>query len=259
MTRGTGAPQRQKVFAATFTTWLKPQVMKSANCISTTGRKPRRAAPQAMPMVPDSAMGVLMTRAFPNSSRKPRVTLKAPPYPAMSCPRRRTRRSRRISSRSAREMASRYVEAPSSGAEAARAARRGAAERPGAAGGRGGAAKTGRGRGAGSGAARARSVTSMRRPRMRFPISSISSAASTPSSRRTLSNRCRGSFLRKRSLSSTGTASMESSPSEWPRRRTRSASRRVGPSPRRARSAAARTARHTARGSPPSTASPGMP
>jgi hypothetical protein len=31
-------------------------------------------------------IGVLRTRAFPNSSTKPSVTLKTPPYSAMSCP-----------------------------------------------------------------------------------------------------------------------------------------------------------------------------
>ncbi len=60
---------RKNIFAATFTVWLNPQVMKSANCISMTGRSPRSAAPLAIPMVPLSAMGVFRTREAPNSSR----------------------------------------------------------------------------------------------------------------------------------------------------------------------------------------------
>ena len=81
--------------------------MKSANWNSTTGRRPSMAAPQAAPTNPLSLMGVSITRSAPNSSRKPRVILKAPPKVAMSSPSRITFGSRGISSRSALEIASR--------------------------------------------------------------------------------------------------------------------------------------------------------
>src|SRR3990172_6622835 len=67
------------------------------------------AAPQAAPAKPDSEIGVSMTRSSPNSSMNPLVTLKAPPKTPMSSPMRKTLGSRRISSRSAWLMASRYV------------------------------------------------------------------------------------------------------------------------------------------------------
>ncbi len=49
------------------------------NCISTIGRCPMSAAPIAAPMIPASAIGVSITRSGPNSSRRPAVTLNAPP------------------------------------------------------------------------------------------------------------------------------------------------------------------------------------
>src|SRR5579875_3306445 len=52
--------------------------MKSANCISTTGRSPITAAPTPAPTIRDSAIGVSITRSGPNSSSKPSVTLNAP-------------------------------------------------------------------------------------------------------------------------------------------------------------------------------------
>ena len=58
-------------------------------------------------MAADSTMGVLRTRAFPNSSTNPAVALKAPPYSAMSWPRSTTVGSARIASRRPSEMASR--------------------------------------------------------------------------------------------------------------------------------------------------------
>ena len=73
ITTGTGAPQRQCVFARLFTIWLKPQLMKSPNCISTIGTRPSSARPSAQPIAPDSMIGVLRTRALPNScQRSPR-------------------------------------------------------------------------------------------------------------------------------------------------------------------------------------------
>jgi hypothetical protein len=53
--------------------------MKSANCISATGRMPTIAAPVQLATIAVSDSGESMTRQGPNSSWKPRVTLKAPP------------------------------------------------------------------------------------------------------------------------------------------------------------------------------------
>ena len=81
--------------------------MKSANCISAIGRIPTTAAPMAVPMIPDSASGVSITRSGPNSSMKPSVTLNAPPKTPMSSPITRTRSSERISWRMPSEIACR--------------------------------------------------------------------------------------------------------------------------------------------------------
>ena len=94
---------------ATFTSWSKPQLTKSENCISAIGRRPSTAAPIAQPTIADSASGVSITRLGPNSSMKPSVTLNAPPKVPMSSPIRNTRSSARISSRMASEIACRYV------------------------------------------------------------------------------------------------------------------------------------------------------
>src|SRR5690348_845121 len=83
--------------------------MKSANCISQTGRMPSIAAPTAVPTIADSASGVSHTRSGPNSSMNPSVTLNAPPNAPMSSPRQKTESSARISSRSPSEIAWRYV------------------------------------------------------------------------------------------------------------------------------------------------------
>ena len=53
--------------------------MKSANCISATGRIPIIAAPLHAPRIAVSASGESMIRHGPNSSWKPSVTLNAPP------------------------------------------------------------------------------------------------------------------------------------------------------------------------------------
>ena len=76
------------------------QETKSANCISATGRMPMIAAPVQAPTIAVSASGASSTRHSPNSSWKPCVTLKAPPYTPTSSPITNTRSSRRISSRS---------------------------------------------------------------------------------------------------------------------------------------------------------------
>ena len=86
ITIGTARPWRKCIFAATLTSWSKPQEMKSANCISQTGFSPSIAAPTAAPMIAFSASGVSITRSAPNSSTKPSVTLKAPPNAPTSSP-----------------------------------------------------------------------------------------------------------------------------------------------------------------------------
>ena len=53
--------------------------MKSANCISATGRMPMIAAPVQPLTIAVSESGASITRQGPNSSWKPSVTLKAPP------------------------------------------------------------------------------------------------------------------------------------------------------------------------------------
>src|SRR4030095_13986499 len=60
------------------------------------------------PMIADSEIGVSTQRASPNSSNRPCVTPKAPPYGPTSSPSTNTFGSRRISSNSASRMASRY-------------------------------------------------------------------------------------------------------------------------------------------------------
>src|SRR5262245_37794532 len=74
--------------------------MKSANWISATGRRPWSAMPIAVPMMPDSASGVSITRSSPNSSRNPAVALNTPPRAPTSSPRTTTRSSAFISSQS---------------------------------------------------------------------------------------------------------------------------------------------------------------
>src|SRR6476661_7239525 len=86
--------------------------MKSANWYSTIGRSPTSAAPAAKPVNPVSAIGVSTTRVGPNFSRKPLVTLKAPPNWPTSSPMMKTSGSRSISLSSARPTASRYVAWP---------------------------------------------------------------------------------------------------------------------------------------------------
>ena len=88
-----------------MTSWSQAQETKSANCISATGRIPIKAAPVQDPTIAVSESGASITRHGPNSSWKPRVTLKAPPYTPTSSPITYTRLSRRISRRSPSEIA----------------------------------------------------------------------------------------------------------------------------------------------------------
>ena len=99
-TIGTAVLPLKNCLAATVTRWSHAQEMKSANCISATGRSPISAAPVAPPTIAVSESGVSITRHAPNSSWKPAVTLNAPPYTPTSSPRTKTRLSRRISCRS---------------------------------------------------------------------------------------------------------------------------------------------------------------
>ena len=72
-------PVRQCCLAAIVTRWSQQHEMKSANCISATGRRPIIAAPVQAPTIAVSASGASITRHSPNSSWKPFVTLNAPP------------------------------------------------------------------------------------------------------------------------------------------------------------------------------------
>src|SRR3984957_17239212 len=72
--------------------------MKSMNCISATGRNPRKLIPQAAPTIAVSLIGVSITRSRPNFAMRPSVALNAPPYTPMSSPMATTAGSRSISS-----------------------------------------------------------------------------------------------------------------------------------------------------------------
>src|ERR671916_553425 len=72
--------------------------MKSANCISATGRIPFTESPMAAPTIKLSATGVSITRVGPNSSWSPCVTRNTPPARPTSSPITITVSSERISS-----------------------------------------------------------------------------------------------------------------------------------------------------------------
>src|SRR3954462_10794866 len=82
--------------------------MKSSYMISATGRMPCIAAPIAVPASAISEIGVLRTRAGPNSASIPCVTPIEPPISAMSSPVMKTSSSSRIAVASASRTASRY-------------------------------------------------------------------------------------------------------------------------------------------------------
>ena len=107
MVTGIASPVRQWWRASTLMIGSKAQEMKSANWNSTTGRSPTSAAPAARPVNPVSAIGVSTTRRGPNLSRKPLVTLNAPPNCPTSSPMMKTSGSRSISESSASPTASR--------------------------------------------------------------------------------------------------------------------------------------------------------
>jgi len=159
-----------------LTIWLKPQLTKSANCISTTGRQPSSAAPAATPSAPLSAIGVSSTRSG-HRCQRPRVTRNAPSNRPMSWPRRITAGSLSISSTSAWWMASTYV------------TRRAASSDGGGAGSGGGSS--------GAGASTGRQAVSRRG----------SAAASAASSAPATSSAIRASIPARRSASSSPAAS----------------------------------------------------
>ena len=107
MVTGIGSPVRQWCRASTLMIGSKAHEMKSANWNSTTGRSPTSAAPAASPVNPVSAIGVSTTRRGPNLSRKPLVTLNAPPNCPTSSPMMKTSGSRSISESRASPTASR--------------------------------------------------------------------------------------------------------------------------------------------------------
>ena len=76
---GIGSPVRQWWRASTLMIGSNAHEMKSANCISATGRRPISEAPVQAPTMAVSASGASSTRHGPNSAWKPWVTLNAPP------------------------------------------------------------------------------------------------------------------------------------------------------------------------------------
>ena len=76
-------------------------VRKSPNMISTTGRRPLTAEPNAAPASASSEMGVSKTRSAPYFSYRPGVTAKTPPASATSSPKNTTRSSAASASSSA--------------------------------------------------------------------------------------------------------------------------------------------------------------
>src|SRR3990170_3739603 len=71
-TIGTDPPHRYLIFAALFTSWLKPVATKSLNWISPIGRWPASAAPTHTPSTAPSASGELAMRS-PNSRSSGRL------------------------------------------------------------------------------------------------------------------------------------------------------------------------------------------
>src|SRR3954454_23884677 len=100
-------PDMYRIFAAWFTTCSEASVMKSSYMISATGRRPCIAAPIAVPASAISEIGVLRTRAGPNSSSIPCVTPIEPPISAISSPMMKTSSSWRIAVERASRTASR--------------------------------------------------------------------------------------------------------------------------------------------------------
>src|SRR5690625_2897024 len=79
-------PNMKRAFAAWLTMASMDSAMKSMNMISTTGFNPVMAAPTPMDAIVASEIGVSRTRASPNVSCRPWVTLNTPPAMATSSP-----------------------------------------------------------------------------------------------------------------------------------------------------------------------------
>ena len=93
--------------AALFRIWSSASRLKFTVMISTIGLIPAMAAPIPAPTNADSDRGVSLIRSGPNSSSRPRLTAKQPPYRPTSSPIRKTRSSRCIASLMAARIASR--------------------------------------------------------------------------------------------------------------------------------------------------------
>ena len=99
-TRGTETcpPQKYRSFGAWLVTGSMAQVKKSMNSSSQIVGRPAIANPMPKLTMAASFSGQSRTRSPPNSSYKPRVTPKTPPYLPTSSPRTITFSLRRISS-----------------------------------------------------------------------------------------------------------------------------------------------------------------
>src|SRR3954470_3200066 len=94
-------------FAAWLTRLSIASGRKSPNMISTTGRSPATALPNAAPAIASSEIGVSKTRSAPCFSISPGVTANTPPAAATSSPKKITESSRASSSSIACRIASR--------------------------------------------------------------------------------------------------------------------------------------------------------
>ena len=73
------SPEKTNLITKEIPKPKKPEVTKSANCISITALNPLIDNPKAALTIADSQIGVLRTLSFPNSFIKPSVILKTPP------------------------------------------------------------------------------------------------------------------------------------------------------------------------------------
>ena len=100
-------PDMKRYLASWLTMASAAMGRKSANMISTTGRRPTRLMPRATPTNPFSAIGVLRTRSGPKRSISPPLVLKTPPSAPTSSPISSTDESASIASPTAAVTASR--------------------------------------------------------------------------------------------------------------------------------------------------------
>ena len=102
-------PDMWQSVAALLTIWSSASRLKLTVMTSTIGRMPPIAAPIPAPTNADSDSGVSRMRSSPNSSSRPLLTAKQPPYLPTSSPIRNTRGSAARASRIDCLTASRYV------------------------------------------------------------------------------------------------------------------------------------------------------